>query len=99
MLDATERLHFHYQCIQIAHIERTCVCQWGMGGRGKDWESGVSRCQLLYIGWINNKVLLDSKGDYGLYQHSVMKHLEKNTKKNMYLSESLFCTAEINTTL
>ena len=47
--DKTERLHFHYCCIQIARIEQTCVCQWGMGGRGKDWESGLSRCKLLYI--------------------------------------------------
>ena len=31
--------------------------RWG-GGGGKDWELGVSRCKLVYIGWINNKVLL-----------------------------------------
>ena len=23
---------------------------------GMDWEVGVSRCKLLYVGWINNKV-------------------------------------------
>ena len=28
------------------------------GGRGRDWEFGVSRFKLLYIEWINNKVLL-----------------------------------------
>ena len=22
-----------------------------------DWEFGIGRCKLLYIGWINNKVL------------------------------------------
>ena len=27
----------------------------------------MSRCKLLYIGWINNKVLLYSTGDYILY--------------------------------
>ena len=27
------------------------------GGRGKDWEFGISRCKLLYIRWINNKIL------------------------------------------
>ena len=27
---------------------------WG----GMEWESGISRCKLLYIEWINNKVLL-----------------------------------------
>ena len=25
---------------------------------------GVSRCKLVYIGWINNKVLLYSTGNY-----------------------------------
>ena len=42
--------------------EQTCGCRWGGGGR-KDWESGVSRCKQLYIGWINNKVLLYSTGN------------------------------------
>ena len=34
-----------------------------MGG-GRDWEFGISRCKLLYIEWINNKVLLYSTGNY-----------------------------------
>ena len=29
----------------------------GVGG-GVKWEVGVSRCKLLYLEWINNKVLL-----------------------------------------
>ena len=29
---------------------------------GKDWELGVSRSKLVYIGWINNKALLYSTG-------------------------------------
>ena len=28
--------------------------EWG----GKDWNFGISRCKLLYVGWINSKVLL-----------------------------------------
>ena len=28
------------------------------GGEGMEWESGMSRCKLLYMEWINNKVLL-----------------------------------------
>ena len=32
-------------------------------GEGKDWEFGISRCRLLYIGWISNKVLLCSIGN------------------------------------
>ena len=42
------------------HREQTCGCQGGGGGGGKEWEFGISRCKLLYIGWINNKVLLYS---------------------------------------
>ena len=31
----------------------------GKGSRGgKEWEFGISRGKILYIGWINNKVLL-----------------------------------------
>ena len=40
------------------HREQTCGCQGGGGGGGKGWEFGISRCKLVYIGWINNKVLL-----------------------------------------
>ena len=29
----------------------------GVGG-GMEWEVGVSGCKLLYMEWINNKVLL-----------------------------------------
>ena len=29
-------------------------------GEGKDWEFGISKRKLLYIGWINNKILLYS---------------------------------------
>ena len=32
------------------------------GGRGMEWEFGVSRCKLLYIEWINNKALLYNRG-------------------------------------
>ena len=36
---------------------------WGRGG----WEFGTSRCKLLHIGWIDNKVLLYSIGNYSQY--------------------------------
>ena len=54
--------------------ERTCGCQGGGGGGGggKDWQFGISRCKLLYIGWINNKVLLYSIGNY--IQYSMINH-------------------------
>ena len=32
--------------------------EWGWGR--KNWKLGMSRCKLLGIGWINNKVLLYS---------------------------------------
>ena len=52
--------------------------------------------------WINNKVLLDSTGNYT--EHPVVNHNGKENEKaykyiNVYISESLCCTEEINTTL
>ena len=46
---------------------------------GKDWEFAVSRCKLLYTGWINNKVLLYSTGNY--IQYLVLNHNGKEYKK------------------
>ena len=72
------------------------------GGEGMDWEFGVSRCKLFYIGWINNKVLLYSTGNY--IQYPVIKHNGKEYEKEciyiciIWIYESLCCTVEINTT-
>ena len=77
------------------HREQTCGCQGG-GGRGgsvMDWEFGVSRCKLLYLQWINNKVLPHSTGNY--IQPPGIDH----DLKRMYMTKSLCCTAEIGTTL
>ena len=49
------------------------------GGGGKDWEFGISRCKLLYIGWINSKVLLYSTGNY--IQYPVINHNGKEYEK------------------
>ena len=49
------------------------------GGERKDQEFGISRCKLLYIGWINNKVLLYSTGNY--VQYPVINHNLKEYKK------------------
>ena len=46
-----------------SHREQTCGYQEGQGGR-RDWEFGVSRCKLLHLEWLNNKVLLYSTGNY-----------------------------------
>ena len=72
----------------------------------EDWEFGISRCKLLYIEWINNKVLLYSTGNY--IQYPVMKHNGKEYEKGCIYTyihtyickmKPLCCTAEINTTL
>ena len=61
------------------HREQTCGCQGEGGGGGMDWEFGVSRCKLLYIEWINNKVLLYSTGNY--IQYPMIKHNGKEYDK------------------
>ena len=48
-----------------------------------DWEVGVSRCKLLHIEWINNKVLLYSTGSY--IQYLVVKRNGKEYIKYIYV--------------
>ena len=49
-----------------------CECKFtkrsifGVGGE-LSWEFGISRCKLLYVDWINNKILLYSTGNYIQY--------------------------------
>ena len=53
--------------------EQTCSCQGEEdSAEGKDWELEISRCKLLYIGWINSKVVLYSTGKYN--QYPVINH-------------------------
>ena len=47
-------------------------------GVGMDRRSGVSRCKLLYIEWVN-KALLDSTGNY--IQYPGINHNGKEYKK------------------
>ena len=70
------------------------------------WEFEISRSKLVYIGWINNKVLQYSTGNY--IQYPVINHNGKEYEKErvyvyiyiyICITESLYCTAEINTTL
>ena len=54
------------------------------GVRGRTaWESGVNRCKLLHLGWIDNKILLHITGNY--IQYPVINHEGKNMKKNVYI--------------
>ena len=47
-----------------------------------DGDSGVGRCKLLHLEWINNKVLLYNKGNY--IQYPVINHNGKEyLKKRM----------------
>ena len=53
---------------------------------------------LLCVEWINTKVLLYSTGNY--IQSLVINHNGKEYKKEyICITESICCTAEINTTL
>ena len=49
-----------------------------MWREGKDWEFGTSRCKLLHIKWISNKVLLYSTENY--VQYPVINHNGKIAK-------------------
>ena len=51
------------------------------GGRGTDWELGVSRWKLLHVEWVNKKVLLYSTGNY--IQSPGINHNGKEYKKRM----------------
>ena len=67
-----------------------------MGEGGKDWEFGVSRYKLVYMGWISSEVLLYSTGNYVPYP--VTNHSGKICKR-IYVTEPLCYSADINTTL
>ena len=49
---------------------------------GMQWEAAVSRCKLLYIERINNKVLLYSTGNY--IQYVIIYHNGK-VLKSVYI--------------
>ena len=51
---------------------RLVVVKETRGGGGVDWEFGVSRCKLLYLAWIHNRVQLYSTGSY--IQYPVINH-------------------------
>ena len=65
------------------HREQTFSCQGGER-MGKGWiGSGISRCKLLYIEWINNKALLYSTGNY--IQYLVINIMKKYEKEYIYM--------------
>lgn len=58
---------------------------------------GISRGKLLYTGWINSNILLYRTSNY--IQYLVTNNKRKEYERNIQLciSESLYCTEEINT--
>ena len=61
------------------HREQTWLPRGSEGGGGLNWEFVVSRCKLLYIECIHNKVLLYSTGNY--IQYPVINHNGKEYEK------------------
>ena len=45
------------------------------GGEGMEWDFGISRCKLVYTGWMKNKAVLQSTVNS-------IQHLEINHNKN-----------------
>ena len=57
-----------YKTDRLPDKENRPVAAKRKGSRGgTDWEFGISRCKLLYIGWINSKILLYSTGNHIQY--------------------------------
>ena len=94
---STKRKQTHRHRKQIC--DGKSVGKGNGGGRIMQCEVWVSKCKLLYIEWINNKVLLYITRNYTEYP--VINHNGRDYKKNVYthITELLFCRAEINTTL
>ena len=61
------------------HREQTCGCQGGGAWRKDGLRVQINRCELLYIEWVNNKVLLYSTGNY--IQYPVINHNGKEYEK------------------
>ena len=57
-----------------------------------NWEFGISRCKLVYIGWIKNKDLQHSTENY---IQLINCNEEEYEKEYVCVTESLCCTAEI----
>ena len=71
--------------------EQTYGCQERGYGRRIDWEVGVSRCRLLYMEAINNKVLLHSTGNHTQYPEKSPNGKEYK-RMHICITESLCCT-------
>ena len=64
---------------KLTHRHREQTFGYQEGGGGMDWEFGISRYKLLYVEWINHKVLQYSTGNY--IQYPVINHNGKEYEK------------------
>ena len=79
------RMNFSMKQKQIHHHrEQTYGCSEEEGG--KDWKFGTSRSKLLYIKWINNKVLLHSTRNYILFPKMNHNGKEKNLTMRYHIT-------------
>ena len=76
------------------HIENRPVIAGG-GRCREEWIGSLGSADVNYYNseWINSKVLLYNTGSY--IQYPVINHSGKENGKYTYISESLYCTAEI----
>ena len=49
---------------RLTDMENRLLVAEGVGRSGMDWEFGVSRCKLLHLEWVKNKILMYSTGNY-----------------------------------
>ena len=84
---------------RFTDLENELMVTKGEGwGEGIVREFGIDMYTLLHLKWINNKVLLYSTGNY--FQYPVINHNGKDYEKEYTcITESLYCTAEINAIL
>ena len=65
-------------------------------GKELNWEFGIIRYALVYIEWMNIKVQLYNTRNY--IQYLMINHNGKEYENEcVYITESLCCTAEVNT--
>ena len=83
LYDTNEHIYCTKQKQTHRHRVQTCGCQRGGDMGEKNWEFVISRGKLVYRGWVNNKVLLYSTGDY--IQYPVINHNRKEYEKNIYM--------------
>ena len=67
-IECLKNMERHQSFTEWPRNQTPLTLSWG----GKDWELGISRCKLVYIWWINSKVLLYSTGNYN--QYPVINH-------------------------